>query len=70
VTTDGKKQILVNQWGTTYLANNDPRMHIGLGREIKIDLLEITWPDGSKERYNNIDCDRYISIKQGKGIVE
>jgi len=28
VTTDGKKQVLVNQWATSYLSNNDPRLHI------------------------------------------
>jgi len=70
VTAGGKKQVLVNQWGTTYLANNDPRMHIGLGIAKMIDLLEITWPDGSKEGYNNIETDRYITIKEGEGIVE
>jgi hypothetical protein len=68
VTSGSKKQVVVNQWGTTYLANNDPRMHIGLGNEKKIDVLEITWPDGKKETYNNIAVDRYITIKEGKGI--
>ncbi len=33
VTAGGKKQVLVNQWATSYLSNNDPRLHIGLGRQ-------------------------------------
>ena len=55
VTAGGKKKVLVNQWATSYLSNNDPRLHIGLGQEKKIDLLEIRWSDGKKEVYNNID---------------
>ena len=31
VTAGGKKQVFVNQWATSYLTNNDPRLHIGLG---------------------------------------
>jgi len=69
VTTGGKKQVYVNQWTTSYLSNNDPRMHIGLGKQKQVDLLEITWSDGKKESYKNIIADRYITILQGEGIV-
>ncbi len=69
ITTGGKKQVLVNQWATSYLSNNDPRLHIGLGRQKQIDLLEITWSDGEKEVYKNIASDRYLTILQGKGII-
>ena len=69
LTAGGKKQVLVNQWATTYLSNNDPRMHIGLGQEKQIDLLEISWSDGKKEVYNKINADQFITILEGKGIV-
>ena len=64
-----KRQVLVNQWATSYLSNNDPRLHIGLGQQGKIDQLEIKWSDGKKEVYLNIASDRYLTILQGKGIV-
>jgi len=69
VTAGGKKQVLVNQWATCYLSNNDPRLHIGLGNQKIIDLFEVNWSDGKKEVYKNIPCDQYITILQGKGIV-
>jgi enediyne biosynthesis protein E4 len=69
VTAGEKKQVLVNQWTTGYLANNDPRLHIGLGRQKQVDLLEISWSDGKKETYKNIASDRYLTILQGKGII-
>ncbi len=70
VTTGNKKQVLVNQWSTTYLSNNDPRMHVGLGENKMVDLLEIHWSNGKKEIYRNINADRYLTIIEGKGIVE
>lgn len=70
VTAGDLKQVLVNQWTTGYLSNNDPRLHIGLGRNKKIDLLEIAWSDGIKESYKDIPADRYIVIEQGKGIKD
>jgi enediyne biosynthesis protein E4 len=68
VTAGAKKQVHVNQWTTSYLSNNDPRLHIGLGKEKMIDMIEITWSDGEKEVYKNIAADRYITIRQGKGV--
>ena len=67
VTAGGKKQVLVNQWSTSYLSNNDPRLHIGMGQQKKIDTLEIIWSDGKKEVFKNISCNQYITIKQGTG---
>jgi hypothetical protein len=69
ITAGGKKQVLINQWATSYLSNNDPRLHIGLGQQKQIDLLDITWSDGGKEVYKNIASDRYLTILQGKGII-
>jgi len=69
-TAGGKRQVLVNQWATSYLCNNDPRIHIGLGNAEKIDTLEIFWTGGKKEVYRNVAADRYITIKEGKGITE
>ncbi|MDP4224609.1 MAG: ASPIC/UnbV domain-containing protein, partial [Bacteroidota bacterium] len=70
VTAGEKKQVLTNQWATSYLSNNDPRLHVGLGKEKVIDKMEINWSDGSKEVLNKIAADRYITIMQGKGIVK
>jgi enediyne biosynthesis protein E4 len=69
VTSGGKKQVFINQWTTSYLSNNDPRVHIGLGSQKQVDLLEIDWSDGKKEFYKNVIADRYITILQGKGIL-
>lgn len=64
-----KKQVLVNQWATTYLSYNDPRVHIGLGQQKHVDKIEIIWSDGTSEIYHNPDIDRYLTIVQGTGIM-
>ena len=61
--------MLINQWATSYLSNNDPRLHVGLGLQNQIDQLDINWSDGKKEVYRNIIADCYLTILQGKGLV-
>ncbi|HEX2969026.1 MAG TPA: CRTAC1 family protein [Bacteroidales bacterium] len=70
VNTGGKKSVYVNQWATSYLSNNDPRLHIGLGSNKTIDELEISWIGGKTEVIKNIEADRYITISEGKGMVK
>ena len=69
ITGGNKTQVMVNQWATSYLSNNDPRLHIGLGQQKQVDQIEIYWVNGKKEIYRNVPVDRYMTIMQGKGIV-
>ncbi len=69
VTTNSKKQVHVNQWTSGYLSNNDPRIHVGLGKEKLINTLEIKWSDGTVEVFKNIKPNQYLTIQQGKGII-
>jgi hypothetical protein len=68
VTSGETRQVLVNQWSTTYLSNHDPRLHIGMGKNKSVDRIEITWSDGIMETYSNLPVDQYITIIEGKGI--
>jgi len=49
VTANGLKQRGDVISGGSYLSNNDPRLHFGLGTATKIDDIEIHWPDGKVE---------------------
>ena len=57
----------VNQWATSYLSYNDPRVHFGLGDSTQIETLEVRWPNGKTERFENVEADRYVTLKQGTG---
>lgn len=68
VVSDNARQTLVNQWATSYLSYNDPRLHIGLGDHKKVDKMEIYWPNRPVQILYNINTDQYLTIEEGKGI--
>ena len=51
--------------GAIYCSQNDLTLHFGLGGAMKIDKLEIKWPDGSMEIFNVPAVDKVITITQG-----
>jgi hypothetical protein len=53
----------------SYMSASDPRIHFGLGKRIKIESLQITWPSGQVDRLTNLPVDQIIAIKEGAGIV-
>lgn len=55
--------------GSSYLSQNDLRVHFGLGTFDKIDSVEIRWPGGATEVLKGLAADRYYAILEGKGIV-
>jgi len=68
VTAGSTKQVKINQWATTYLSYNDPRLHFGLGRNSTVERIEIRWPNGKKEYFGQQPVDRYITIIEGTGF--
>jgi hypothetical protein len=56
--------------GGSYFSQNDLRVHFGLGKATKVDLLQIRWPSGHVDELKNLDVDRVIYVKEGQGIVK
>ena len=54
--------------GGSYLSSHDPRVVLGLGKQTKIDWLEIKWPQpsGITQRVTGLPLDRYITIVEGE----
>lgn len=53
--------------GYSYLAANDPRVHVGLGTVSSVDAVTVTWPDGVQERFGPFDADRVVELRRGAG---
>lgn len=53
--------------GGGYSSQNDPAIFFGLGGATKVDILEVHWPDGSRETFDVPGVDRTLTITQGKG---
>ncbi len=56
--------------GSSYLSQNDLRLHFGLGAATRLDTLEVHWPSGRVERLNDLAADRLLAIVEGQGLVE
>ena len=56
--------------GSSYLAQNDMRVHFGLGEAMAAERLEIHWPSGQVDTIENIEANRIVSVREGEGIVD
>jgi hypothetical protein len=50
--------------GGSYLSQHDSRIHFGLGPHEKVGLLEVIWPDGSRQAIKNVAVDRLLTVRQ------
>jgi hypothetical protein len=55
--------------GGSYISQNDLRVHFGLGRAEKVDVLEIRWPSGQVDTLKDLKPNQLIYVKEGEGIV-
>ena len=55
--------------GGSYISQNDLRVHFGLGKVNKVDLLEIRWPSGQVDTLKDLKADQLVYVKEGQGIV-
>jgi hypothetical protein len=69
VTTGGHSQIDEVMSGSSYYSQNDLRLHFGLGRATRADLVEVTWPLGAKETFRDLPANYLVVIQESKGIV-
>jgi hypothetical protein len=55
--------------GGGYFAQNDLRIHFGLGKADKVQLLEIRWPSGQVDSLKDVKVNQVVFVKEGEGIV-
>jgi enediyne biosynthesis protein E4 len=55
--------------GGGYFSQSDLRLHFGLGKAEKVDVLEIRWPSGQVDVIRNLEVNRQVIIKEQTGIT-
>ena len=55
--------------GGSYISQNDLRVHFGLGKAEKVELLEIRWPSGQTDTLKDIKSNQLLYVKEGEGLV-
>lgn len=70
VVTGRHSQIDEVMSGSSYVSQNDLRLHFGLGKAAKVDLVEVRWPLGLVEKFQNLEVNQLVVIKEGSAIIE
>jgi hypothetical protein len=52
---------------SSYLAANDARIHLGLGRETSIPRATVRWVDGTREAFGPLPADQLHVLRRGTG---
>lgn len=54
--------------GGSYISQNDLRVHFGLGKAEKVDVLEIRWPSAHVDTLKDVKANQLVFVKEGQGI--
>jgi hypothetical protein len=65
----------VAQWqevrgGGSYLSQNDFRVHFGLGATARVERVDVRWPNGLEETWENLPVDSFQTLKEGGGRAQ
>jgi hypothetical protein len=69
VTTGKLQQTGEVRSGGSYLSQSDLRLHFGLGDASRIDKIEVIWPNGSTQTFENVAADRFYHLTQGATLA-
>ena len=70
VTAGNRRQIREVASGSSYLSQSDLRQHFGLGRATRVEEVEVRWPNGKIESVKALPADLFLTIQEGKGLVD
>jgi hypothetical protein len=55
------------QTGSSYVSQNDPRLHFGLADDARYERIEVAWPGGDREVFPAGAANRIVVLEQGTG---
>lgn len=55
--------------GGSYLSQSDLRLHFGLASANQVDRIDIRWPSGASQTFQNLACDHFYLVKEGERII-
>jgi hypothetical protein len=70
VVADGHSWVQEVRSGSSYLSNNDIRLHFGLGSSHAVDRVDVAWPSGLEESFAIPVIDCLITLTEGNGRTE
>ena len=55
--------------GDGYLCSNERRLTLGLGESSLADFIEVQWPDGSIQRFEQVAAGSDYVVRQGSSVL-
>jgi hypothetical protein len=56
--------------GTSYFSQNDLRLHFGLGQNTVMNKVEVFWPSGQKDVYQDLAADMIYTLTEGGTVPQ
>jgi hypothetical protein len=69
LTAQGRAQMREVKSGSSYLGQNDLRVHFGLGDATRVERIDVRWPTGDVETLRDVVADQIVTVTEGKGIT-
>jgi hypothetical protein len=66
--SNGIMQSRMVKGGSSYLSQSELPLTFGVGKQDRIDRIEVQWPNGRTEEYKNLTSSRSYQCLEGKGI--
>ena len=55
--------------GGGYFSQSDLRVHFGLGKAEKVEVIEVRWPSGQIDTLKNVSPNQLVFVKEGEGLT-
>jgi hypothetical protein len=55
-------QVAEKMSASSYLSQNDPRLHFGLGQRTKVDEVTIQWPSGKTQKLKEVKANQFLTV--------
>ncbi len=70
VSESGLAQYTTVSTAGSYMSAHDKRVHLGLGKDKTLKLLEITWPSGTVQTMENVKANQILTVREPAGKSE
>jgi hypothetical protein len=69
LTIGGKVLLREVKAGSSYLSQSDLRVHFGMAEAPRASHLEVRWPAGGVDTFEDIEANQILTITEGQGIT-
>jgi hypothetical protein len=69
LTVDGEERVGFVNGGNGFASQSSARVHFGLGEAEHVERLEVLWPSGQKQVFENLAADRIYRVVEGQAKI-